>query len=144
MTKHEAMIEYIKPIIGELTGGLTVFNFANNSPGSLSFLTDYSGKTIKKYIRAADKEYGFSVVFTWYYSPDTDSTNIEAMNMAQRMIDWIDEQNRSENYPDFGTNCKMRKIESLQNMPNLATVDLENNLAQYMVQCRVIYFEKEK
>ena len=98
MTKHEAMIEYIKPIIGELTGGLTVFNFANNSPGSLSFLTDYSGKTIKKYIRAADKEYGFSVVFTWYYSPDTDSTNIEAMNMAQRMIDWIDEQNRSENY----------------------------------------------
>lgn len=144
MTKHEAMIAYISPVIEKLTGATTTFNFANDAPGSVSFLTSYSGKVLKRYVRMADKEYGFSVIFTWYYSPDMDSTNVEAMNMAQKLMDWIEEQDREGNYPDFGDSCQMKKIEVLQNMPDLATVDLENNLAQYMVQCRVIYFEKEK
>jgi len=138
------MVAYISPEIEKLTGGATTFNFANDAPGSVSFLTSYSGKIVKRYVRAADKEYGFSVIFTWYYSPDMDSTNVEAMNMAQMLIDWIKEQDRERNYPNFGEECQIKKIEVLQNMPDLATVDLENNLAQYMVQCRVIYFEKEK
>jgi hypothetical protein len=28
-------------------------------------------------------------------------------------------------------------------MPNLATVDWENMTAQYVIPCRVLYFEKE-
>lgn len=37
-----------------------------------------------------------------------------------------------------------KKIENLQNMPNLATVDWESGIAQYQIPCRVIYFEKER
>ena len=103
----------------------------------------YAGKIVKKFLRAADKEYAFSIVLTWHYSTETDDLNMQAMNLAQNFMDWIEEQNRKRNFPDFGVKCQVKKIENLQNMPNLATVDWENMTAQYMIQCRVLYFEKE-
>ena len=81
-------------------------------------------------MRAADKEYTFSILITWQYSAETDDLNLQAMNFAQEFMDWIDEQNRKKHFPDFGTNCQVKKIENLQNMPNLATVDWENMVAQ--------------
>lgn len=139
MTKHEAMKKYVE----EKLNDIVLFNFASDCPVSVSFLTNYSGKVVKKYIRAADKEYGFTLLITWHYSTDTDDLNIQAMNFAQEFMDWIDSQNRKSAFPDFGEDCQIKKIENLQNMPNLATVDIKNKRAQYMVQCRVLYFEKE-
>lgn len=140
MTKHEAMKQYVEKKLNDIV----LFNFASDCPVSVSFLTNYSGKVVKKYIRAADKEYGFTLLITWPYSTDTDDLNVQAMNFAQEFMDWIDSQNRSRKFPDFGTGCQIKKIENLQNMPNLATVDIENRRAQYMIQCRVLYFEKER
>lgn len=144
MTKHEIMKKYVEEKVEELAGGLISFNFANDSPDSVSFITNYSGKTVKKYVRAADKEYGFTILVTWHYSTETDDLNLQAMNFAQQFMDWIDEQNREKNFPNFGPKCQVKKIENLQNIPNLATVDWENTKAQYMIQCRVLYFEKER
>lgn len=144
MTKHEIMMEYVNEKMIELVDGLVSFNFADDSPDAVSFLTNYSGKIVKKYLRAADKEYGFTILITWHYSTETDDLNLQAMNLAQKFMDWIDEQNRKRNFPDFGERCQVKKIENLQNMPNLATVDWENMKAQYMIQCRVLYFEKER
>ena len=100
MTKHEAMKSYVQEKVEELAKGLVSFNYANDSPFSISFLTNYSGKVVKKYIRAADKEYGFSI--------------------------------------------QVKKVENLQNMPSLASVDWENMKAQYVIRCRVLYIEKER
>lgn len=144
MTKHEIMKAYVEEKVTELVGGLVSFNFADDSPDSVSFLTNYSGKIVKNYLRAADKEYGFTILITWHYSTETDDLNLQAMNFAQEFMDWIDEQNRNKNFPDFGDKCQVKKIENLQNMPNLAAVDWENMKAQYMIQCRVLYFEKER
>ena len=92
MTRHEAMIQFIEKGVQELAGGSPFFNFAKDSPGTVSFLTNYSGKIVKRYVRAADKEYGFTILLTWRYSPDSDDTNVEAMNAAQELMDWIDKQ----------------------------------------------------
>lgn len=144
MTKHEIMKAYVEEKVGKLIGSLVSFNFADDFPDSISFLTNYSGKVVKKYIRAADKEYGFTILITWHYSTETDDLNVQAMNFAQEFMDWIEEQNRTKNFPDFGEKCQVKKIENLQNMPNLATVDWENMTARYMIPCRVLYFEKER
>ena len=32
--------------------------------------------------------------------------------------------------------------DALQNMPNLAGVNVKEGMARYMVQCRIVYFEK--
>lgn len=145
MTKHDAMKAYIEPKVHELAGNLLNFNYSEDSPDSFAFVTNYSAKEIKKYIRCgADKAYGFTIIITKGFSTNADDLNLEAMNFAQAFMDWVDEQNRIKNFPYFGENCQVKRIENLQDMPNLASVDSENMVARYMIQCRVVYFEKEK
>lgn len=144
MTKHEVMKEYVEGKIEELCDAILTFNYADGVAHSVAFITNYAGKVLKRYIRAADKEYGFTILITWHYSSELDDLNLQAMNLGQQFMDWIDEQNQKEQYPDFGIKCQVKKIENLQNMPNLATVDWENGVAQYQIPCRVIYFEKER
>ena len=54
---------------------------------------------------------------------------------------WIEGQNQQKIYPDFGNNCRIEKIEVLQNMPNLAGINAKAGLAKYMIQGRVVYME---
>ncbi len=41
---------------------------------------------------------------------------MQAMNLGQKFMEWIEEQNVIKNYPDF-EGCQVKKIENLQNMP---------------------------
>ena len=142
MTKHEAMKLYVEPKVEELVGKMMAFNYSEDAPRTISFLTNYSGKVVKKYVRSADKEYGFTIILTWQFSEETDDLNLDAMNFAQAFMEWIEKQNQERNFPDFGPDCEVKKIENLQNMPNLASVNWKNMTAKYMIQCRVLYFEK--
>lgn len=145
MTKHDAMKAYFEPKVSELVGDLLSFNFSPESPDSIAFITNYSDKIRKKYIRAgSEKEYGFTILITKSYSVDQDDLNLEAMNFCQAFMDWMEEQDRGKAYPEFPENCQIRKMECLQNMPNLAGVNAKEGLARYMIQCRVVYYEKER
>lgn len=145
MTKHEAMKAYFEPVVNELANTVLNFNFSPDSPDRIGFFTEYADKVVKKYIRVgAEKEYGFTILVTKSYSTNCDDTNIEAMNFVQGLMDWLDDQNQKKDFPDFGDRCQIRKIENLQNMPNLAEANPEEGIARYMFQCRVIYFEKER
>lgn len=143
MTKHDAMMEYFKPKIIELVGAKLNFSYSPEHPDSIAFVTNYSDKIRKKYVRAAEKEYGFTIIITKPYSTHRDDLNLEAMNFAQAFMDWLEAQNKKKIYPEFPDNCQIRKMENLQNMPNLAGINSEAGLARYMIQCRLIYFEKE-
>jgi hypothetical protein len=144
LSKHDVMIAYFTPKIEELVGQLPTFNYASDGDYSFSFLTDYAEKVVKKYIRrGAKKEYGFTILLTRPFSTTTDDLNLDAMNFAQGVMNWIDEQNDTKNFPDFGEKCEILKLENLQNMPNLAMIDMENMQAQYMIQCKVLYFENK-
>ena len=55
MTKHEVMVSYVQDKIKELCDSILTFNFADGKATSVSFLTNYAGKIVKKYVRAADK-----------------------------------------------------------------------------------------
>ncbi|MGO5166427.1 MULTISPECIES: hypothetical protein [unclassified Candidatus Paralachnospira] len=145
MTKHDAMKAYFEPKVEELVGDLLNFNFSPESPDSIAMITNYSDKVRKKYIRCgSEKEYGFTILITKTYSSEQDDLNLEAMNFCQAFMDWLEDQDRKKNYPEFPDSCQIRKMECLQNMPNLAGVNAEEGLARYMIQCRIIYFEKER
>lgn len=145
MTKHDAMKAYFEPKVEELVGDLLNFNFSPESPDSIAMITNYSDKVRKKYIRCgSEKEYGFTILITKTYSSEQDDLNLEAMNFCQAFMDWLEDQDRKKNYPEFPDSCQIRRMECLQNMPNLAGVNAEEGLARYMIQCRIIYFEKER
>ena len=144
MTKHDAMKAFFEPKVMEMVGDLLNVNFSPECNGSVTFITNYSDKVLKQFIRGnARKEYGFSIVITKPYSVEGDDLNLEAMNFTQTFMDWLDEQNRKKNYPAFPENCRIIRMENLQNMPNLAVVNPEAGLARYMMQCRLIYDEYE-
>ena len=143
MTKHEIMIAYISPHVSEIFSVELGFNISIDTPGTVGFITQYADKVVKKRIRAADKAYGFAILLTLPYSQGTDDLNITSMNLAQAFSDWIEAQNKTKNLPYFGTKCKVMKIESLQNMPNVAEVNEEGTVAKYMLQCRVNYYEED-
>ena len=61
MTKHDAMEAFFKPKVEELLGSMLKFNFSPESPDEVAFITNYSDKLRKKYVRVgAEKEYGFN------------------------------------------------------------------------------------
>lgn len=145
MSKHDAVKAYFQPKVEELAGSMFNFNFSPESTDSISLITNYSDKVKKKYITGdVQKEYGFSIVIVKEYSSETDDLNLEAMNFAQAFMDWLDSQNEKKEYPDFGENCAIEKMENLQNMPNLSGVNYEAGLARYMMQARIIYRERKK
>lgn len=145
MSKHDAMKAFFEEKVKSVARQTVGFNFASDRPDTIAFLTSYSDKVRKNYIRVgAEKEYGFQIQITKNFSEESDDLNLEAMNFAQAMMDWIEEQEKERNYPDFGPLCQIRKLECLQNMPNLADVDMDAGIAYYVVQCRVVYFEKKE
>ncbi len=144
MSKHDAVKAYFVSKVKELAGSMLNFNFSPESPNSISLLTNYSDKVRKKCITGdALKEYGFSIIIVKEYSSESDDLNLEAMNFAQTFMEWLEEQNEKKEYPDFGENCTIEKMENLQNMPNLSGVNYEAGLARYMIQVRIIYTENE-
>ena len=143
MTKHDAVHSFIKKKIDELTEQTLGFNYSSEEVGQIAITTDFSDRVIKKYFRGAEKAYGFTITLIRPYSTDLDSLNLECMNFVQSFMDWIDEQNRKKNFPDFGENCQIKKMENLQNMPNLSGINPKEGLARYQIQCRIIYFDKE-
>lgn len=144
MTKHDVIKQYFEPKIEELAGSLLSFNFSPESVDSISLVTNYSDKIRKKFVTGkVQKEYGFSIIIVKSYSTDQDDLNLEAMNFAQAFMDWLEEQNDNRNFPDFGDNCVVEKMENLQNMPNLSGVNYDEGLARYMMQARIIYTERK-
>ena len=143
MIKHDAMVAFFVPKINELAGKMLGFNYSPEAPEEISLITNYSDAVRKQYIIGAEKEYGFTILIVKPYSTETlEALNLEAMNYAQAFMDWLDEQNRRRNYPVFPDGCQIKKMENMQNMPNLAGVNAEEGLARYMIQCKLIYFEK--
>lgn len=140
MTKHDAVKAFFEPKVEELCGDILNFNFSPESPDKISLITNYSDKVRKSYITGdKEKEYGFSIIIVKPYSSDEDDLNIEAMNFAQAFMDWLEDQDRQKNYPDFGEKCRIQKMENLQNMPNLSGVNYQEGLARYMIQARIVY-----
>lgn len=143
MSKHDIMKAYLEPQVLVVVGNVLNFNVSLGTPDTIAFVTQYADKVIKNYLRVgAVKEYGFAIIITKAYSVGTDDLNLLAMNMADEFGEWIDEQNADKNFPDFGSKCQIRKIESLQNMSNLSEIDLDACIAKYMLQCKVTYYEE--
>ena len=143
MTKHDAVYEFFSKKIKELAEEALGFNYSPESVDQISLLTDYSDKVIRSYVRGAEKEYGFTITIIKSYSTDMDTLNLDGMNFAQSFMDWLKEQNAKRNFPDFGSSCQIKKMENLQNMPNLSGINAKEGLARYQLQCRIIYFDKE-
>ena len=144
MNKHEAVKAFFEDKVMELIGNVLGFNYSPETVNSIALLPEYSDRQIRQYITGERQmQYSFAFLIVRCYSTEPlDALNMEAMEIGQAFMDWIEEQDLEGNYPDLGEDCESEKMEVLQDMPNLASVN--EDTARYMIQGRIIYVEKNK
>lgn len=132
--KNAAMLEYLRQY-----DGLQSFLYFNVSGGADTLQTVYGEAWEEKFLRGHGiKQWDFALVRIAPADTGTSQVNANEAQEMQKFMDWIDEQNKAQNFPKFD-GCKVLSIENLQNMPNFAGINTDEGTAKYMVQCRVRY-----
>lgn len=143
MSKHDEVKAFFEEEINTLVGSVLGFNYSPETADSVAIIPQYSDRNIREYINGdKQRQYSFAFVIVRVYSTEpVDLLNMEAMELGETFMEWVEEQDKNRNYPDLGENCKVEKMEILQDMPNIATVNAEEGLARYMIQGRIVYRE---
>lgn len=150
--KNQAVIDYLIQC-PKIQNSPLFFNFINAKDDNKQFIAVANEKIIDKpYIDGSIlKRYTFTIIDykSINYNPVIKQTgysneNIEEMFDTQGILDWITEQNKERNFPDFGEDCIVEKIEALTNTPNLNGVDttVTPMLAKYSISVKIEYLDK--
>lgn len=136
--KTYATLEWAKTW-SELDGYLKL-NAIITSDGDATLDTTVNDREIIAYIDGtAKREFTFQLRIVTPWSDGNDPTNMEAMRLAGQWLDWVSKQYAEGNLPDFGT--EILAIESVKNVPALNAVYENDNLAEYLIQARILYIE---
>ena len=155
MDKNVAMIKFLMqcPTIQE---NPLFFNFADEEDGNNHLITGRDS-TKRSYIDGSVlKQYTFTIAS--YYSvshnaiindedlPYIADENIESMAKIQEILDWIDEQADSNNFPDFGTECVVEEMKTLTTDPDIDGIDTSVNppIARYSIGVKVSYLDNSR
>lgn len=120
------------------------FNFSPAEAGVTNVATVSGDKVLQWYMGGyAKKSYDFGVI--QYLAVNTDipnsTDNTGAMTRVEAFMNWVTEQDKLHNYPDFGEGAEIYRVEVLNSRPIVAGQDDE--VAKYQFECRVTYIEKE-
>ena len=151
-TKTQSMIEYLLqcPAISQSS---LYFNFVNANDEDKQFVTASNDKSLDKvYIDGSEqKRFTFSIIdyrsVAYQEIPKllvSTSENLEEYLDVQGIIEWITEQEKLKNYPDFGDSCVVESIKTLADNPNLNGIDtsVKPALAKYSISIQVDYLDK--
>lgn len=139
MDKNKAVYEWIKqcPVFERL-----FFNFGTAKENTSTFIPIPADNTVKQDIFGnKTKHYDFAVSTFGTIDDITfeGTENIAAMNLLQELTEWIKQQNRERNFPDFGDKCFIESISAVQNIP--ASLRMQS-ISKYMSQYRILYEER--
>ena len=140
VNKHKIMQDWVQEF---LTDNYLYFERADEYPHVRTLVPNF-GDYVNKTDIVGNKYKSYSFVFIGYESIDygTSDVNVTNMEIFDNFIEWLEEQKRLQNFPDFGDNCSDYDIIILQNMANLATIT-DDNVAKYMLGVRIDYVERE-
>lgn len=139
------------------------FNFINAKDKSKQIIPIATDKSINQaYIDGSVlKRYTFTIVdhcsisynpVPKNISPGTTSQteyvseNVADLKMVQDIVDWITAKADAREYPDFGENCEIDRMETTTEIPNLNGVDTQVTpvLAKYSITIQIDYLDTSK
>lgn len=154
MDKNQKVIEYL---LGcpEIQSNPLFFNFANIKDNNKQIVTIANDKTIDNSFIDGSVRKRFAFTIMDYKSvaynaivkvegADYKNENVIDMMDTQSIIDWVTEQNKNKNFPDFGTDCEIESIEAVTDNPNLNGTDTNMSpaLARYGFTVEIYYIDK--
>lgn len=142
VNKHLAVKTWVEEF---LDGAKMSFdNIDASMPNFRSLIPDYGDFLVKQDIQGnKTKRYTFAFVgIETLDNIDNDTNNATTRQKIDDFNDWIVEQEKLKNYPDFGTDIIKYKVEPLQNTANLAQVFEDSGFAKYVLMARIEYVER--
>jgi hypothetical protein len=149
--KNQALIDYLltcEPIYNSPL----YFNFADAKNGINQLITLPNDKALdNEYIDGSvSKMYSLTIIV--YLSiankaivkvAGVDNENVIDYSEVMALMEWIGEQNIKGNYPNFGDNCIVEKIETTSNAPRLDQINttVTPPLATYSFTINVKYLD---
>lgn len=150
--RYEAMLAYLAKC--PAMDGVFGFQAGNAGSDAVQVLTEAGdAQNNRAFIDGSvEKRFDFTVAF---YKPvshagyvvdkGVSNLNLESILDVQELIDWLEEQNALQNYPDFGEKKQIDSVRSVNNEPMLAWIDGEHYsppMAKYTVTVRVEYLDR--
>lgn len=163
MDKNQAMVEFLltcpdiqnSSLFFNFTDVLNKNNVSETDNPVKHFITE-KDSVIKTYVDGSKlKQYTFTIAsyYSVAYNPIIlegtsilSDENMESMASVQSILDWIDAQADSHNYPDFGQNCEIEDMSTLTTDPDIDGIDTSVNppIARYSIGVKVRYLDNSK
>lgn len=152
--KNQAVIDYMIQCPQILNNPL-FFNAINAKDNNKEIITVSTEKLLQKpYIDGSVlKRYTFTIIdfrSVTYQAVVKDSEhiheNVQELLDVQGIMDWIEEQNTVRHFPNFGENCTIDEIRTLNDSPSLNGIDasVSPNLAKYSISIQIDYMDNSK
>lgn len=151
--KNQAVIDYIIQC-PTIQNSPLYFNFINIEDDTNQFVTQTTDRYIsKRYVDGSVlRVYSFTII-TYKSTADIavvkmsgyPNEYVSDMSDIQALIDWIKEQSKLHNYPDFGENCRIDDIYTTTDNPKFEGIDNQVNpfLAAYSTTIEIQYLDME-
>ncbi len=144
MNKFQAVLDFVStcPLVGQDM----YFNFVNesNTEGNTSLITTGYGELIKTYADG-EKLKKFQCAIRQnkpMSSYSNTSENTEQIQTVQNFLDWINEQGKHKNFPDFGDNCKIQKLKTPDGVDYPMLTGVFEGTALYSFPFEITYLER--
>ena len=144
MNKFDAVMDFIRtcPFVG---AGM-YFNFVNETEadGNTSLLTDGYGHLVKKYTDGESLKKMQCVIrqvkpLSRYSNT---SENTEQLQAVQQFLDWVNEQGKILNFPDFGAKCTVQGMGTPDGVDYPMLTGVYEGTALYSFPFEILYTER--
>lgn len=144
MNKFKSVLDFIGTC--PLVGRDLFFNFVDTTEngGNTSLVTDGYGEIVKRYVDGPKlKKMQFVVRQTQPLSRQSNtSENVEQMQKVKEFLDWINEQGKQKNFPDFGEKCEVESLETPEGVEYPMLTGNYEGTALYSFPFEIIYMER--
>lgn len=145
MNKYEEVFMFIQSC--PLVGPDLYFNFINetDNESNTSLITVPYPTPARKYIDGNDLlRLQFEIRQTKPLSKESNTTaNIEQIGYVQEFLDWINQQGKEENFPDFGEKCKVQFMGTPRGITTPSLAGVSDGIMLYAFPFEIHYFERK-
>jgi len=159
--KNKAVIEYLLQC-PDIYNSPLYFNLIDAKDNTIQLLTKAEDKTLSRpnIDGSVPKRYTFTLI-TFKSISDMEivkpigssigtdeypNENVDELQAVQLLIDWVLEQEDLHNYPNFGEDCVIDKIDTTTDYPRFDGIntEIQPNLAMYSIDVVIEYLDESR
>lgn len=141
--KYQAVMDFINTC--PLVGYDLYFNFVDetNMDGNTTLATTPYGQKVREYVDGTIlMKMQFEIMQIKPMSQCSNTTeNTDQMQAVKEFLDWINEQGKMKNFPDWGEDCKIQSMATPKGVKDPEMVGSNEGTALYSFKFEILYLE---